>query len=62
MDGEIRDLHGQSSSISVPFKIQHGRGVLKLDVNVNANVGDRSTSRSRYFPVDYFVHHRGSFL
>lgn len=41
----------ENISWSVPFKIQHGRGVIKLDVRAN-EFADKAEGRTRYFPVN----------
>jgi len=41
-----------NTSWSVPFKIEHGRGVLKLSISNENQFSDRAVGRSRYFPVN----------
>lgn len=51
--GEEVQQHGDDSW-TVPFKIEHGRGLLKVQVRRDEEVTGRPQGRSRYFPVSAF--------
>lgn len=43
-----------------PFKIQHGRGLLKLSLSKDKQITEKANGRTRYFPVTVdFLRHRG---
>ncbi|KAI6183184.1 hypothetical protein M3Y97_00461400 [Aphelenchoides bicaudatus] len=54
---ELRE-HGDTNW-GVPFKIQHGRGVIKLDVQNDKHFAQKPQGRTRYFPVNSFASRMG---
>jgi hypothetical protein len=53
----------ENVSWSVPFKIEHGRGVLKLDVRAaEKEFADKAEGRSRYFPVNALAGRMGKYF
>jgi len=53
-------LESTETHWKVPFKIQHGRGLLKLSLSSEKQFTEKSNGRTRYFPiVSDFLHHRG---
>jgi len=57
MDGNVNEFDGKSWS--VPFKIRHGRGVLKVNLSQEEKFAEKPEGRSRYYPTDALSHHMG---